>query len=232
MNATSAAIGTPVSGISIEIVAVLVALAMAPFLLGMLTCFTKLVVVGGLLRQALGTQQVPPNSVVTGLALVLTAHIMTPVARETYRACESACVGIEDPRGRIEASIASGGEVIGGFLRRHASSENLTFFEKLPAAVADPEDGVAAARAARLLTVEAPAFLLTELQEALLIGFRVLLPFLIIDLVVGNVLMALGMMMMSPQVIGLPIKLLFFIAVDGWRVLFDALVKNYIVVAS
>lgn len=218
---------TPWAGFSVETIAILVALALAPFLLAMMTCFTKLIIVGGLLRQALGTQQIPPNSVITGLALLLSAHIMTPVAREAWSASTDALSQATRPEERIAAVVEHGGGVIGGFLRSHASLENTTFFSELPAAQPDPSDGPAVARATRLITVEAPAFLLTELQEAMEIGFLLLLPFFVIDLVVGNVLMALGMMMTSPQVIALPLKIVFFVSVDGWRLVFQGLIDNY-----
>lgn len=215
------------TGSTLEVVGLLIALSLAPFLLGMVTCFTKMVVVGGLLRQALGTNQVPPNSVITGMALLLTVHVMTPVAKSAWVACEKATAGLTDSQDKVPAAITAGCEVVGGWLRAQSSAANLEFFQERPAAVESPGDSESVARASRLLTVEAPAFLLTELQEAFVIGFIILLPFLIIDLVIGNVLMALGMMMVSPQVIALPFKILFFVALDGWTELFGELLANY-----
>lgn len=220
-----------------QMIAILVALALAPFLLSMITAFAKLVIVGGLLRQALGTQQTPPSSVITGIALVLTIHIMAPVAERGYR--EYVAQTANAPAGQVQVGTALdvARRVVGEFLDKHSSPENRQLFvdlkTRLGSADTSPLPGTGPLTEqvnawAQLLTIQAPAFLLSELTEAFQIGFLLLVPFLVIELVVSNILLALGMMMMNPQVITLPLKLLLFVLVDGWRLILEGLVQGYV----
>jgi len=213
----------------VRMMGLLVGLALLPFLLSMVSAFAKLVIVGGILRQGLGMQQVPPTVVITGLALILTIHIMSPVAEEAYRRYQA--LEAEDGPPGYEAISRAVREPLSDFLAQHTQESNRTFLLSLrPAADAGAAPLALSAEVEgwrELLTVSAPAFLLTELTDAFRIGFLILLPFLIIDLVVGNVLLALGMMMMSPQMISLPLKLLLFLSLDGWREIMGGLAASY-----
>jgi type III secretion protein R len=224
----------------------LAGMALAPFVLTMVTSFAKLVVVGGILRHALGTQQIPPNTVITGLALILTIHIMSPVAVKIYgnyaRAEEAAT------RPAKEAPPTSGETIrritvaaegpMREFLQRHSHPENVQMFEdlrtRLQATNRAEAAGAKAEQADPLVgelmndvTVLTPAFMLSQLTEAFQIGFLLFVPFLVIDLVVSNVLMAMGMQMMSPVTVSMPLKLLLFVLVDGWRLIMRGLVLGY-----
>ncbi|MEM7204176.1 MAG: flagellar type III secretion system pore protein FliP [Planctomycetota bacterium] len=207
-------------------VSILVAMALLPFLLTMITSFAKLVIVGGIVRQALGTQQIPPTSVITGLALILTMHIMSPVAVRAWEGFQAAEGSTPERLLAIEAPITE-------FLHRHADPENRILFSSLRQQLNRGEDPFPPStndqvrRIVNVLTVDAPAFMLTELAEAFQIGFLIFLPFLVLDLVVGNVLLAMGMHMLSPVVISLPLKLLLFVLIDGWRLLLSGIVRGY-----
>lgn len=230
----------------VVILSLLVVMAMAPFLLSMVTSFAKLVIVGGLLRQGLGTQQVPPASVITGLALILTIHIMSPVMREAYDGyhsleSEPAAADPAEPdedqarsiqARKLQNGFLSAADALTAFLERHTDRDDEALFERLRFRLSGSEDLAAGAsetfrRWIHVMTVLAPAFLLTELTEAFQIGFLLLIPFLIIELVVSNIMLALGMMMMNPQVITLPLKLLLFVLVDGWTLILEGIVTGY-----
>ena len=209
------------------ILGLIVALALAPYVAVMVTAFTKLVVVFSLLRNALGLQQTPPNIVINGLAIILSAYVTYPVGLEMARAAQSEM----DQRQSESLSLPdllNIGEVakepLREFLTRHTSDEERAFFfataKKLQGDVAadvQPDD----------LLVIVPAFTVSELARAFQIGFLIFLPFLVIDLIVSNVLQALGMMMLSPTTISLPFKLLLFVLLDGWSKLIHGLVLTY-----
>lgn len=321
-------------------VVVLAGLSLLPFLLTMLTSFAKVVVVGGIVRQAVGTPQIPPTIVITGLALVLTVHIMAPVglvaysdiramgvisaadAEAAYAATDKAwsadAGGGNDP-GAIGAAIADvkarsattargvgtaherdlaaakaravsalltepgararslraavagalprrepagdagnvagnlagggGGSFAGGadfqavaaavrgpleeFLTRHAAAQHVELFTKLQGRLlerqglnADPAKA-GMPEPLRRFVVLAPAFVLTELSEAFMIGFLIFVPFLVIDLVVSNILLAMGMQMLTPTMVSLPLKLLVFVVMDGWGMILRGIVMGY-----
>ena len=202
-------------------------LAIAPFVAVMVTSFTKIVVVLSLLRNALGLQQSPPNVVLNGLALVLTAYVMYPVGLE-MAAVAPAMNGEEsvlaDPDALFEA-VNTAKEPLRDFLVQHADPAQTEFFletirRSLPeerAATLSPTDFV----------VIVPSFTVSELAEAFQIGFMIFLPFLVVDLVVSNILLAMGMMMLSPTMISLPFKLLLFVVLQGWVRLAHGLVLTY-----
>jgi type III secretion protein R len=211
---------------------VLGALALAPFVLMMLTSFIKISVVLSILRNAIGTQQVPPSPVITGLAFILTIFIMVPVARQMYEAAGA----VPNTRDMFsEASLKSlydasqrGKEPLRKFLSRHAHPQDRLLFMELAARLErgngqpNPQidkDG---------FQVLIPSFATSQLKEAFQIGFLVFVPFLIIDMVVANVLLSLGMSMLSPAVISLPFKLLLFVLVDGWYLVIRGLVLSYV----
>lgn len=197
-------------------------LALLPAALVMLTSFLKIAVVLSIARSALGAPQVPPTTAVTGLALILTVLIMAPVAR---RAADQ--LRAEGPARGVEASLAALERASGPmreFLARFARADDRAAFLDVARRLAPPD---AAAPADDDLAVLAPAFAVSELRRAFTIGFLVFLPFLVVDLVVANVLLSLGLTQLSPTSVSLPLKLLLFVAVDGWRVLAQSLAASY-----
>ncbi len=261
----------------IVMVIVLGALSLAPFVLIMLTSFVKISVVLSILRNALGTQQVPPNQVITGLAFVLSIFIMVPVARQMYESAgnigNSGSIFSEGSVKSIFDGAKGGKEPLRRFLSRHAHATDRILFMELAArleratlererqakaAKAAPSDprpssteprpagsgGTQSGQAApppapppaesvvRLdkddFQVLIPAFVTSELKEAFQIGFLIFVPFIIIDMVVANILLAMGMSMLSPSVISLPFKLLLFVLVDGWFMIIRGLVLSYV----
>ncbi|MGU3361914.1 flagellar type III secretion system pore protein FliP [Methylobacterium sp. M6A4_1b] len=203
---------------ALQLVALLTVLALAPSVLVMATSFTRIVVVLSILRSALGTQSAPPNAVVTSLALFLTAFVMAPVGREAYRN------GIEPLiAGQITQSVAFGraSAPFKTFMLKNVREKDLKLFLDMAKAP------VPAGPEAVGLEVVTPAFMISELRRAFEIGFLLFIPFLIIDLVVASILMAVGMMMVPPATVALPFKLIFFVLVDGWTLVAGSLVQSY-----
>ncbi|MBK1690322.1 type III secretion system export apparatus subunit SctR [Rubrivivax gelatinosus] len=203
-----------------------VLLALAPFVGVMVTSFTKIVVVLSLLRNALGLQQVPPNVVLNGMALVLSIYVMYPVGLQM---AERVGQTQAQPAGRgTEALLAAADaakEPLRDFLIQHSNPQERRFFLETLRRNLTPAQQQALGE--RDLVVVVPAFVVNELSVAFQIGFLIFLPFLVIDLVVSNILMALGMMMLSPTTVSLPFKLLLFVLVDGWVKLSHGLVLSY-----
>lgn len=213
----------PLAGHPAELLLLLGAVALVPVLLVTLTSFLKIAVVLSVLRSALGAPQVPPSTAVTGLALVLTLAVMAPVAEASYAAARSAPVASD-----AGAALEAGARALGPlrqFLGRFARADDREAFLDLARRLRPPE------RAAEVgpedLAVLAPAFMVSELRRAFTIGFLVFLPFLVVDLVVANVLLALGLTQLSPTSVALPLKLLLLVAVDGWRLLARGLALAY-----
>lgn len=204
--------------LSLQIVALMTALTVLPSIVLGMSAFTRIIIVLSILRQALGTQQTPPNQVLVSLALFLTVFIMRPTLTDFY---ENAASPYLD--GKIEAAqaIETGTQIVKGFLIENTRSNDLMMFQQLAGddAYADPQ--------AVPLTVLLPAFMTSELKTAFQIGFLIFLPFLVIDMVVASILMALGMMMLSPVLVSLPIKLLLFVLVDGWALTVGSLAATY-----
>lgn len=218
----------------VVMVIVLGALALAPFVLIMLTSFVKMSVVLSILRNALGTQQVPPNQVITGLAFVLSIFVMAPVARQMYEAAgpvaETRDIFSEASVRSLFQASQNGKEPLRRFLSRHSHAKDRTLFMELLARleqqpVPAPPPPPINREDFRILI---PSFVTSELKEAFQIGFIVFIPFLIIDIVVANVLLAMGMSMLSPPVISLPFKILLFVLVDGWYMIVRGLVLSYL----
>ncbi len=201
-----------------------IVVALAPFVGVMVTSFTKIIVVLSLLRNALGLQQVPPNVVLNGMALVLTVYVMLPVGLDMAERAK----GVSNPAGSAAGlmSVADAARApLRGFLVQHSSPRERAFFLKTAQKSLSPER--AAQLTERDCVVVIPAFTVGELSAAFQIGFLIFLPFLIIDLIIANILMAMGMMMLSPTTISLPFKLLLFVLVDGWVKLSHGLVLSY-----
>jgi flagellar biosynthetic protein FliP len=203
----------------VQLVALITVLSLAPSILIMTTSFVRIVVVLSLLRTAIGLPTSPPNAVIISLALFLTGFIMAPTFGAAYQAgvepYTAGAIGLEEAIPRTLAPVKA-------FMATHTGEAELELFARfgrvdpLPANAADMP-----------FHVLAPAFMISELKRAFEIGFMIFLPFLIIDLVVSSLLMAMGMMMLPPATIALPFKLIFFVLVDGWRMVTGSLVESF-----
>ena len=205
-----------------------VLLALAPFVGVMVTSFTKIVVVLSLLRNALGLQQVPPNVVLNGMALVLSIYVMYPVGLQMAERVGQSQTQTQAAGRGTEALLAAADaakEPLREFLIQHSNPDERRFFLETLRRNLSPAQQQALGE--RDLVVVVPAFVVAELSVAFQIGFLIFLPFLVIDLVVSNILMALGMMMLSPTTVSLPFKLLLFVLIDGWVKLSHGLVLSY-----
>ncbi|MCX7841517.1 MAG: flagellar type III secretion system pore protein FliP [Clostridia bacterium] len=205
--------------VSIQVLLLLTVLSLAPSILMMMTSFTRVIIVLSFLRNALGTQQMPPNQVLIGLALFLTMFIMTPVGTEIYNKAFQPYVKNEITQ---QQAFEKSSEIIKGFMFKHTRSKDLALFVSLSGTKA-PVD-----KEKLPLTVVIPAFLISELKTAFQIGFLIYLPFLVIDMVVSSTLMSMGMMMLPPVMISLPFKILLFIMVDGWNLITQSIVSGFI----
>jgi type III secretion protein R len=208
------------------------AFALLPLLLVSATSFAKLSVVFSLLRNALGAADVPSGAIVTALAAILSAYVMTPVAAEMAQrsAPASARIDLADPlsgasRSAVLEALQQCVPPLSAFLKRNAGDAERGLFLDLQKRARPGAD--TGALTGNELSIVLPAFLISELKEAFQIGLLVLLPFVIIDLVVASVLMSLGMTMLPPSAVALPFKLLLFVLVDGFYVLSRALVSGY-----
>lgn len=203
------------TGRSLLLFAAITVLSLAPGLAVMVTCFPFIVTVLSILRQAIGLQQAPPNMLIVSLALFLTWFVMDPVLTEAWRvAADPLLQGTISPT----EAFAKGIVPFRGFMQGRVDPDTLAHIASLRVgAPIDPPP----------LQVLIPSFILSEISRAFQIGFMVYLPFLIIDLVVSAVLMAMGMMMVPPAVVALPFKLAFFVVADGWTLVSTALVRSY-----
>ena len=208
-------------------VGIVLFLGLVPFLAVLATSFTKLVVVFGLLRMALGTQQVPPNVVINALAIIMTIFIMAPVATQSYEELSRKPLPLEFGQ-RFEDLVAIGKAASGPmreFLVRHTGEREKRIF--LRAATDLWPKAQAESATANDLLILIPSFTLSELTEAFKIGFILYLVFTVIDLLVSAVLLSLGMSMVSPMTVSIPFKLLLFVALDGWSRLIQGLLVTY-----
>lgn len=202
-----------------------IVLALAPFVAVMVTSFTKIVVVLSLLRNALGTQQIPPNVVLNGLALILTIYVMYPVGQAMMEQLDGRGSFTENVEDLLLAADATK-EPLRDFMVKHSGDRERDFFLNTARRMVSPEQADTITRDDFMVIV--PAFTVSELTAAFQIGFLIFLPFIVIDLVVANILMAMGMMMLSPTTISLPFKLLLFVLVEGWAKLAHGLVLSYV----
>jgi len=205
-------------GLSLQILIIMSLLTVLPSLILMMTSFTRIIIVLSILRQALGLQQTPPNQVLIGLSLFLTMFVMAPVISEVNKAAI-------EPYGAgtigITQAIENGGESLRGFMTAQTRVKDINMFAGIAKSgpYASPKDIP--------FSVLLPAFVTSELKTAFQIGFLIFLPFIVIDLVVASVLMALGMMMLSPTIISMPFKLLLFVLVDGWALTMGSLANSF-----
>ncbi len=202
----------------VQMVALLTVLSLAPSIVIMTTSFVRIVVVLGLLRTAIGVQQSPPNPVIISLALFLTAIVMGPTFEKSYD------LGIKpllDHQMELPEAFEAAGGPVKAFMLKQVNRDDLALFVRLSKI---PTPKTAQDTPLKIVT---PAFMISELKRAFEIGFLLFIPFLVIDLVVASVLMSMGMMMLPPATISLPFKLIFFVLVDGWRLVAGSLVESF-----
>jgi len=202
----------------LQIIALITILSVAPSILIMMTSFVRIVVVLSLLRTALGLQQSPPNSVIVSLALFLTLFVMTPTLKDAYAQSVEPLINNQIT---TEQAFDRAAVPMKKFMLAHVREADLKLFMDMSGTKTLPAPDVVS------LTTIAPAFMLSELKRAFEIGFLIFVPFLIIDMAVASILMSMGMMMLPPVIISLPFKLIFFVLVDGWRLISGSLVESY-----
>lgn len=200
------------------------ALALIPFAVVTLTAFLKISVILFLVRNALGTQQTPPNLVLYSVAIVLTVYVSAPLFGDIYARLTAPDVSLTTGEG-MRAAMASASEPLRVFLKKFASETERDFLLGAVQRIWPPAEAAAATRDDLIILV--PAFVASELTRAFETGFLLYLPFIAIDLIVSTVLMAMGMAMVSPLVVSVPFKLFLFVAVSGWTRLFHGLVLGY-----
>ena len=212
--------GETTYSLSLQILALMTALTVLPSLVLGASAFTRIIIVLSILRQALGTQQTPPNQVLIAIALFLTFFVMQPVLTAIY---ENAASPYLDGLMGAENAINTGAAIMKDFLLSNTRQNDLVMFADLAG------NGPYANNEDVPYSVLLPAYMTSELKTAFQIGFLLFLPFLVIDLVIASILMALGMMMLSPMLVSLPFKLLLFVLVDGWALTMGSLAATYAV---
>ena len=203
---------------SLQIVGLLFVLSFLPLMVVSMTPFLRIILVLSLLRQALGTQNSPPSMVLIGLALVLTAYVLGP---EITKINKEALIPLANSQIKLPQALARTYEPLKEHMLRNADTKDLKFFYELSR---QPFPKNAQEVTARELTM---AYLLGELRKAFQIGFLVFIPFLVIDLIVANILLALGMIMLSPTIVSLPFKIMIFVAIDGWDLILKGLAQSF-----
>jgi flagellar biosynthetic protein FliP len=203
----------------VQLTALVTVLSLAPSLLVMSTAFTRIVIVLSLLRGAIGAQGTPPNTVLIGLSLFLTFFVMQPTLEEAW---QNGVVPMSAGQLTEMEGLQRTAEPFHRFMSANVRGADLQLFNDL-GAIAPPDNASQAAWRALI-----PAFMIGELRRAFEMGFLIYLPFLVIDLVVGSVLMSLGMMMLPPSAVSLPFKLIFFVMIDGWRLISGSLVQGFV----
>ena len=211
--------GSTLTERAVQLVGLLTVLSLAPSIVVMMTSFTRIVVVLSLLRSAIGLQSAPPNAVMISLALFLTAFIMGPTFQDAYT---NGIEPVVNNQIELTEGFARTMKPMRAFMLEHAREADLRLFVDL-ANLPQPES-----QADLETRIIIPAFMISELRRAFEIGFLIYLPFLIIDMVVSSILMAMGMMMLPPQVVSLPFKLIFFVLVDGWHLVIGSLARSFL----
>lgn len=204
--------------LSLQILFTLTIIALAPSILIMTTCFTRIMVVLSFLKQALGMREIPPQQIVAGLALFLTAFIMQPTWQQIS---DKAMAPYTAGSISMEEAFKRGAGPLKSFMLRQAREQDIALFVKIskqprPKAAEDVS-----------LTILIPAFIISELKTAFIIGFVVYIPFLIIDMVTASILMSMGMMMLPPQMVSLVFKIIIFVLIDGWYLIIQSLVGSF-----
>ena len=219
LNITSNAGSTHLES-TLQILILLTILSLAPSILIMVTCFTRIIVVFHFLRTAIGTQTTPPNQVLVGLALFMTIAIMTPVFTQVYDdGVKPYTQGKLEQKDALDAGLAP----LRKFMLGQTRDKDLKLFMEINGVSSDEikdYDDLS-------ITTIIPAFIISELRTAFIIGFVIYLPFIVIDMVVASTLMSMGMMMLPPTTISLPFKILLFVLADGWNLIVDQLVRSF-----
>jgi flagellar biosynthetic protein FliP len=202
---------------ALQLVILMGSLSLLPFVVISMTSFLRYIIVLSFLKTALGTQQVPPAIVLVGMALVLTLYTMGPVFGEIYERIDPD----KHKNATVMQTMMAGSEPLKNFMMRQTRQSDLAFFvqmarHKMPRTPQELN-----------LWEVAPAFMISELRTSFEIGFLIFIPFIVLDIVVANILLALGMMMLSPTIISLPFKILIFVAVDGWGLIVNGLVQSF-----
>lgn len=205
---------------ALKIIMVLTLISVAPFMLLMMTCFTRIIIVFSFLRNAMGLQQSPPNQVLIGLALFITFFVMQPVLTQINETAlqpyNSGAIETQEFMDRAAVPLKE-------FMLKQTTAKEVELFKGLSA---DPT--IANLEASELpLHVVVPAFMTSELKRAFLIGFLLFIPFLVIDMIVSSTLMSMGMIMLPPVMISLPFKIMLFVVIDGWSLLIKTLIMTY-----
>lgn len=209
--------GTQAYSVNLQILIFMTALSVLPGILMAMTAFTRIIIVLSILRQAIGMAQTPTNQILVGISLFLTYFVMAPVFAEIN---DKALQPYMAESIQFPEALASAQKPLRGFMLNQTRKNDLALFEKFAQKTPASLDDVP-------MNVLIPAFITSELKTAFQIGFILFLPFLIIDLVVSSVLMAMGMMMLSPQIISLPFKIMLFVMVDGWTLVLGSLASSF-----
>lgn len=217
LNLTTNPDGSQQYSVTIQILALMTALTLLPAMLMMMTCFTRIIVVFAILRQALGLQSTPSNQILLGLSLFLTIFIMTPVLEKVNTVAIQPY--LNETLAPLDA-VKKASEPFREFMLGQTRESDLALFVRISGKEYHSPDDVS-------FFVLMPAFVTSELKTAFQIGFLLFLPFLIIDMVVASVLMAMGMMMLSPIIISLPFKIMFFVLIDGWALIIGTLAASF-----
>ena len=217
------------AGKPILLMSIMVIITMLPFASMLLTSFLKIAVVLSIARQAVGTQQAPPTMVITGLSIILSIYVMQPVGMQIYNKTQSYMQSNEykkdDSSNKLFSLIKVSQEPMLQFLTKHSSDKTKHLFYSIAKKMRSKEENDDLKINSLIIVV--PSFIISELTKAFQIGFLIFLPFLIVDMTIANLLMALGMQMLSPTAISLPFKILLFVLVDGWFLVSRGLVLSY-----
>ena len=219
VNLSVAGVNEPAQFVkTINIAIILTLLVLAPTLILMVTSFTRIIIVFSLLRQAMGLQQTPPTQIIVSLALILTIFIMEPYGKESW---EKGIKPYMDEKIGYEVAIEKSMKPFKEFMIKNTRESDLALFYRIkkepnPKNIDDVP-----------LTLLMPSFIVSELRTAFEIGFLIFLPFLVIDVIVSSILMSLGMMMLPPVMISLPVKIIFFIVIDGWQLIIGNIAQSF-----
>lgn len=204
----------------VKMIIILTMISVAPFVLLMMTCFTRIIIVLSFLRNALGLQQTPPNQVLVGLALFITFFVMQPVLHQVN---ETALKPYNDGLIETQEFLDRASVPMKEFMLKQTTTSEVKLFKSL-----SQDEDVQSLEGSKLpLHIVVPAFITSELKRAFLIGFLLFIPFLLIDMIVSSTLMSMGMIMLPPVMISLPFKLMLFVVVDGWGLLIKTLIMTY-----
>ena len=218
ITSTNTGKGTQYS-VTLQLLALMTTLSVLPSILLMMTAFVRIVIVMSILRQALGTGQTPPNMVIVGLSLFLTLFVMSPVLNDVY---QNALLPYMNQGMSFDKALAAAEQPIRAFMLLQTREDDIAMFMQIARNTnfSSPQDVP--------FTTLVPAFLTSELKSAFTIGFLIYIPFVVIDLIVASVLMSMGMMMLSPMIISMPIKLMLFVLIDGWTLLMASLANSFV----